>query len=97
MENSDWKNIEEIKTINARVKFVSFEPLLGPLPDSICLKGLQWVIIGKLTGSKRVKLDSYWVWHILNEARNHNIPVFIKNNIVWSEKIQQFPLEQVRL
>jgi len=91
MENGDWKNIQEIKTINARVKFVSFEPLLGLLPSEICLNGLQWIIIGKLTGSKQVPLVSYWVWRILNEARSHNIPVFIKNNVGWLNKIQEFP------
>jgi protein gp37 len=92
-ENNDWKNIEEIKKVNAKVRFTSFEPLLGLIPDEICLDGLQWVIIGKLTGSKRVKLDNYWVWRILNEARSHNIPVFIKNNVGWPEKIQDFPRE----
>jgi protein gp37 len=95
MENNDWKNIQEIKTINARVKFVSFEPLLGSLPDNICLDGLQWVIIGKLTGSKRVKLDTYWVWHIKNEARSHSIPIFMKNNLSppWPKEqlYQEFP------
>lgn len=90
-ENNDWKNIEEIKKVNAKVRFVSFEPLLGLIPGKICLNGLQWIIIGKLTGSKKVKLDNYWVWSILNEARNHNIPVFIKNNVGGFDKIQEFP------
>lgn len=90
-ENGDWKNIEEIKRVNAKVRFASFEPLLGLIPGEICLDGLQWVIIGKLTGSKRVKLDNYWVLRILNEARSHDIPVFVKNNVGWSEKIQEFP------
>lgn len=94
-QNDDWKNIAEIKKVRAKVCFVSFEPLLGLLPGEICFKGLQWVIIGKLTGSKRVKLDSYWVARILNEARDHDIPVFIKNNVGWPQKIQEFPFENV--
>ena len=95
MENGDWKNIEEIKTINAKVKFVSFEPLLGLLPNNIDLLGLQWVIIGKLTGSKKVKLDHYWVARILGETERHAIPVFMKKNLCpdWSKHglLQQFP------
>lgn len=95
MENGDWRNIEEIKTINAEIKFVSFEPLLGLLPDNVCLNGLQWVIIGKLTGSKKVKLDPYWVSRILGETERHAIPVFMKKNLCpdWSKEglIQQFP------
>ena len=94
-ENGDWKNVEEIKKVDAKVRFVSFEPLLGPLPDSVCLDSLQWVIVGKLTGSRRVQLDSYWISHIKNEAHRHNIPIFIKNNILNEcldiPKIQEFP------
>jgi protein gp37 len=79
-ENNDVKNIEEIKKVQAKVRFVSFEPLLGKIePD---LKGIQWVIIGKLTGSKRVKLQDEWVDTIFKEARRLNIPVFTKNNLI---------------
>ena len=95
MENGDWKNIEEIKTINAKVKFASFEPLLGLLPVNVDLKGLQWIIIGKLTGSKKILLNPYWVTRILNEAERHGIPVFMKNNLgldwVKAGLTQQFP------
>jgi protein gp37 len=79
-ENNDVKNIDEIKKVHANVRFVSFEPLLGKIePD---LKGIQWVIIGKLTGSKRVKLQDEWVDTIFKEARRLNIPVFMKNNLI---------------
>lgn len=90
-QNGDWKNIEEIKRVTASVRFVSFEPLLGQLPDDICLEGIQWIIIGKLTGSKKVKLNSYWVRHIRDEAERHNIPVFLKNNLGIKNPIQEFP------
>ena len=90
-EHGDWKNIEEIKNVDASVRFVSFEPLLGQLPDDVCLKGIQWIIIGKLTGSRKVKLDSYWVRHIRNEAERHSIPVFLKDNLGFKNPIQEFP------
>lgn len=93
-ENEDWRNIEEIKKIRAGVRFVSFEPLLGALPIGEDLKGLNWVIIGKLTGSRKVKLDSAWVNRILNRALQHGIPVFMKNNLkpeYPEELIQEFP------
>lgn len=92
--DEDWKNIEEIKKIDAPVRFVSFEPLLAQLPDDICLKGLEWIIIGKLTGSRKIKLDSYWVAHILQEAERHNIPVFMKNNLGYNITNQHFPEER---
>lgn len=90
-ENGDWKNIEEIKKVKARVRFVSFEPLLGDMPEGITLCGIQWIIIGKLTGSRRVKLDPDWVKNILFEASDHRIPVFLKNNLAWPLGVQEFP------
>lgn len=92
-ENGDWINLEEIKKIQARVKFASFEPLLGALPANVSLKGLDWIIIGKLTGSRRVKLDPEWVQSIMERAGN--TPLFIKNNIAKDhpefDGIQEFP------
>jgi protein gp37 len=97
-EGDDCRNIEAIKKLRAAVKFVSFEPLLGKLPrEDQNLNGLDWIIIGKLTGSRKVQLDPSWVNHILGMADLWDIPVFIKNNILTSypefPKLQQFPRE----
>jgi len=78
-----------MKYVNCGVRFLSFEPLLGEVhPD---LSHIDWIIIGKLTGSKKVPLDKAWVQTLLDSARKRNIPVFIKNNVGWPEKIQEFP------
>jgi protein gp37 len=94
-ENDDWKNVELIKKVHAPVAFVSFEPLLGPLPAGVSLRGLDWIIIGKLTGSRKVKLDIHWVWDILARAEQLDIPVFVKNNLLKEfpllSKTQEFP------
>jgi len=97
--NDDWKNIEAIKKVPAKVRFVSFEPLLESLPRALTLRGIQWVIIGKLTGSRKVLLRASWVDQILKECQEERIPVFMKNNLVppleKTELIQQFPFENV--
>jgi len=83
-ENNDWaKNGVAIKQVDAKVRFVSFEPLLGPPPEEFCLGGLQWVIIGSLTGPRKITPQRSWVLRILHEALAHDIPVFIKNNMNW--------------
>jgi protein gp37 len=97
-ENDDWRNLEHIKKVQAIVRFASFEPLLGKLPlDAASLRGLDWIIIGKLTGSRKVQLDPQWVYDILGLAQIRDIPVFIKNNILNNypefPKFQQFPRE----
>jgi protein gp37 len=97
----DVKNIEAIKEVKAQVRFVSFEPLLGSIvteakykPD---LKGLQWIIVGKLTGSRRVKLAPYWFQEIQTEADYAGAPLFMKDNLCkelyWFDKRQEFPVE----
>jgi len=95
MEHQDWINIRLITRIQAGVKFVSFEPLLGRLPSHVSLKGIDWIIIGKLTGSKKVKLNPDWVWEILEAAKKLKIPVFMKNNLSPEFpplfRIQRFP------
>ena len=75
-------NIESIKRVQCGVRFVSFEPLLAPLPFNVNLEGIDWVIIGKLTGSRRIKFDPGACWDIINRCVIQDIPVFIKNNIL---------------
>lgn len=73
-------------------KFVSFEPLLGPICSN--LEGLDWVIIGAQTGPGAQQPKFEWIANILEEAYSWNIPIFLKNNLdMWlpSELIQQFP------
>jgi len=88
-ENGDTKNIDAIKKVDAKVRFVSFEPLLGEIWAD--LSDIQWVIIGKLTGSKRVKLDYKEVTKLTEQAKALGIPVFQKNNLGLSNPIQEFP------
>ena len=94
MENKDWKNIPSIITIHAGVRFACFEPLLGRLPHHVSLEDLDWIIIGKLTGSRRVRLEPSWVSEIVAAAIKLGIPVFMKNNLkpeFPGELIQEFP------
>ena len=88
----DQRNIDEIKKVKAKIRFVSFEPLLGPIDfQKHSLEGIQWVIIGKLTGSKRVKLKNSWVIDIREECHFHRIPYFEKNNLGFKNPHQEFP------
>jgi len=92
----DYRNIPKIVHVKANVRFVSFEPLLGRLPYGISLRGVDWVIIGKLTGSRKVVLNKNWVNEILHETIDCNIPVFMKNNLIpiYDKKdlFQEFPI-----
>lgn len=83
--------IEELNDLleaNATVKFISFEPLLEEI--DIDLKGIDWIIIGAQTNPIKLPKKE-WVYKIIAEAKGQNIPVFIKDNLNWAIKIQEFP------
>jgi protein gp37 len=98
-----WKAAELRKRIGPNAKgFVSFEPLLESIDlgtgssledtfNQIMFRSMNWVIVGKLTGSRKVKFQDEWVQGIIDACREARIPVFVKNNVGWPEKIQEFP------
>ena len=77
------------------LKFVSFEPLLGPIKD-LDIEGIQWVIIGAQTGQGAKQPEREWIESIVKKAIDNNIPLFVKNNLQWAQwpKIWGFPRPQ---
>jgi len=73
---------------SSQVRFLSLEPLLShmDLPDF----PLQWVIVGKLTGAK-APFEMEWVDDIIQTCRTRHIPLFIKDNVRYRQRIQEFP------
>jgi len=87
---SDHHKIDEINNYEG-IKFVSFEPLLDrPIRN---YSKMNWVIIGTMTGTlgKNHKPATVWIQDLLQDCRRLKIPVFIKDNVGWGEKIQEFP------
>lgn len=70
------------------VKFISFEPLLEEI--NIDLEGIDWIIIGAQTNPYKPPRKE-WVQKLIDQARELDIPVFLKDNLRWHEKIQEFP------
>lgn len=73
------------------VKFISFEPLLSDM-SGIDLNGIDWVIVGAMTGPNPIKPNKEWIEDVINLAKDKNIPLFLKGNLCWSENIQEFPI-----
>jgi len=84
-----WRIDALRERVGGVIRFVSFEPLYEDMGD-IDLEGIDWVIIGAQT-RPNVQPDSYWVWRLRNEAQEHGIPVFLKNNLNLPYKLQEFP------
>ncbi len=69
--------IEDLRRTGAHVKFLSLEPLLGPLPR-LDLRGIDWVIVGGESGPRARPMDPDWVVTIRDQCRRANVPFFFK-------------------
>jgi protein gp37 len=85
VENEDTKSrIDYIRYLDATVKFLSCEPLLGDLGE-LNLDGINWIIVGGESGSQARPMKEEWVLNIKRQADANNIPFFFKQWGTWSK------------
>ena len=78
IESEKWLHrLERLKSTGARTKFLSLEPLLGPLPD-LDLAGIDWVIVGGESGPGARPMDAEWVREIRDNCVDSEVPFFFK-------------------
>ena len=78
VENADYLHrIKCLKQTKARVKFLSIEPLLGPL-GNFDMKGLDWIIVGGESGPFARGIQEKWVLDIRNQCITAGVPFFFK-------------------
>lgn len=66
-----------LKKTDAHVKFISAEPLLGPLP-SLYLDGIDWLIVGGESGPRCRLMKKEWVTELRDLAKQTKTPFFFK-------------------
>lgn len=71
-----WR-ADHLRATPAAVRFLSLEPLLGPLP-SLDLTGIDWVIVGGESGPGARPMDLGWVREIAAMCDEHQVPLFVK-------------------
>lgn len=69
--------IHDLQTVPAAVRFLSCEPLIGPL-DNLPLEGIHWVIAGGESGPGARPMKAEWVKSIFRQCRTVNLPFFFK-------------------
>ncbi len=78
VENNNYTDrIDELRKISAAIKFVSFEPLLGPIEEPN-LQGIDWVIVGGESGPKSRTIKKEWICPIKDLCESLKIPFFFK-------------------
>jgi protein gp37 len=69
--------IEHLRRSGAKVKFLSLEPLIGPLPN-LDLRGIHWVIVGGESGRKPRPMKEAWVQDIREQCEAAGVAFFFK-------------------
>jgi len=72
-----FPRIERLRDVPAAVRFLSLEPLLGPLPG-LPLDGIDWVIVGGESGPDHRPMRGEWVREIRDQCQAVGVPFFFK-------------------
>jgi protein gp37 len=82
VENEDYTDrIDDLRKTGADVKFLSLEPLLGPLRQ-LKLKNIDWVIVGGESGPNARPMHPDWVRSVRDQCQAAGVPFFFKQ---WGE------------
>jgi len=78
VENAKYvSRIDHLRKTRANIKFLSVEPLLGPLPK-LDLRGIDWVIVGGESGPGARPMKQEWVLEIRKRCEELGLPFFFK-------------------
>jgi protein gp37 len=78
VENEDYTfRIDHLRRTGAAVKFLSLEPLLGPL-GRLDLTGIDWVIVGGESGPGARPMHERWVLQIRDQCHDAGVAFFFK-------------------
>ena len=78
VETRDYiSRINHLRQTDADIKFISFEPLLEPIPN-LNLNGVDWVIVGGESGPGARPMDIEWVCDIREQCQESHTPFFFK-------------------
>lgn len=69
--------IDHLRQTPAAIRFISFEPLIGPIHDAN-LDGIAWAIVGGESGPAARPMEEQWVWSIERLCRRYETAFFFK-------------------
>lgn len=107
VENEAVKfRIDELRWVPAAIRFLSFEPLLGPI-RSLNLGNIDWVIVGGESGPGARPMNKEWVIQIQEHCVEQNVPFFFKQwggisknktgRLLYGRTWDEMPIELVNL
>lgn len=83
VENSALKHrIDQLRSVPASVRFISFEPLIGPV-GKVSLRDIHWAIVGGESGSAARPIKETWIDEIHHQCREYEVAFFFKQWGTW--------------
>jgi protein gp37 len=79
---------DQLRAIDVPVRFLSLEPLLGPLP-SLDLTGISWVIVGGESGPGWRPMDHGWAREIRDRCLDAGVAFYFKQSAAWRTEMGQ--------
>lgn len=78
VENQNYTyRIDHLRETNAHIKFLSIEPLIGPI-NNLDLTNINWVIVGGESGPGARPMEESWVLRIRDICKESKVPFFFK-------------------
>jgi len=78
IESADYQwRADHLRDLPAALRFLSLEPLLGPL-SNLDLSGIHWVIVGGESGAGARPIEADWVREIRTKCYRQGVPFFFK-------------------
>lgn len=71
------KRIDYLRHTDAKVKFLSCEPLIGPVLN-MDLENIDWIIVGGESGRKARLIKEWWIWDIRQQCQEAGVAFFFK-------------------
>lgn len=91
VESQDYVDrIEHLMQVPADIRFLSVEPLLGPLKIKVSLlRQIHWAIVGGESGTRARPMDPEWARDVRDQCVAADVPFFFKQWGVWDSKGQR--------
>lgn len=87
-----WR-ADALRAVPARVRFVSYEPAIGPLTDAFALEGLHWLICGGESGAGYRPFDMQWARDIRDRCVAHGVAFFMKQDAAFRTEMRPYLVE----
>ena len=89
VENQETTSrIDDLRATPAAIRFISFEPLIGPV-EQIDLAGIHWAIVGGESGAKARPIKEGWIDEIHHQCGIHDTAFFFKQWGAWGKDNQK--------